>query len=52
LAASLRGGASGSANKALDGAANIVRDGDRTNLAMAVAGAMLLGWVVARRSRR
>ena len=52
LAGSLATGGRNTVGEALDGAARLVRDGDRINLLAAVAGAMLFGWIMTRYSRR
>ena len=52
LLGNLRATAVGSANTALDRAANVVRAGDRTNLLAVLAGAAFVGWLLTRQSGR
>jgi hypothetical protein len=49
LAARLRERGSGSLHSALHASANFVREGERGNLVLAVAGAMLAGWLMSHR---
>jgi uncharacterized membrane protein len=48
----LRAGARGAGQEALDGAVNVVREGDRINLVGVLAGAVVFGWLVSRSSQR
>ena len=50
LSAAWRSGAHRAAGETLEGAAKMVREGDRTNLLAAVGAAVLFGWVVSGRT--
>jgi hypothetical protein len=52
VVASARGARTGETRKAFTGAARIVREGDRLQLAAAAGGAVLVGWLMARRFSR
>jgi hypothetical protein len=52
VVASARGAKTGEARKAFDGAAKLVREGDRVQLLAAAGGAILIGWLMARRFTR
>jgi len=49
---SLRVTAHGTADEAIDRAANVIRHGDRTNLFVVLTGATLVGWLLAHHSGR
>jgi len=49
---SLRVTAHGTADEAINRAANVIRHGDRTNLSIVLTGAALVGWLLAHHSRR
>jgi hypothetical protein len=49
---SLRHRAQGSAEEAIDRAANVIRYGDRLNLALVLTGTAMLAWLLTRGSRR
>jgi hypothetical protein len=52
LLSGLSAAGAGPANSALDRAANVIRTGDRSNLFAVLAGAAVVGWLIARQSGR
>lgn len=52
LIGNLRTTAHGTADEALNRAANVIRDGDRTNLVVVLTGAAFAGWILAHHSRQ
>ena len=52
LIGSLRATAHGTADDAINRAANVIRHGDRTNLFVILTGAALVGWLLAHNSQR
>jgi hypothetical protein len=52
LVGNLRVTAEGSADEALDRAANVIRNGDRANLVIVLSGAALVGWLLGRQARQ
>jgi hypothetical protein len=52
LIGNLRSTAHGTANEALDRAADVIRQGDRTNLVVVLTGAAFVGWLLAHHSRQ
>ena len=49
---SLRSTARGTADEAVNSAANMIRHGDRTNLVVVLTGAAFVGWLLSRHSRQ
>ena len=49
---SLRGTARGTADEAVNSAANMIRHGDRTNLVVVLTGAAFVGWLLSHHSRQ
>jgi hypothetical protein len=52
LVENLGGTAAGTADEVLDGAANLVRHGERSQLVIILTGAAFVGWLLARHSQR
>jgi hypothetical protein len=52
LIGNLRASAHGTADEAIDRAANVIRNGDRANLVVVLSGAAMIGWLLARHTRQ